>query len=121
MLFKNKNVSWLVGINILLFLFYACTHERSEISPCEGVNSSYAQSIAPIIQTRCALPGCHNGDSVSVGNFSNYDEIKIRVDNGQFKIKVFDTKSMPPASLPALPSGEYNKLKCWFDSGAPNN
>jgi hypothetical protein len=110
------------------FIFYilacyctSCTHEKTELNPCENVDVNYTQSISPIIQTHCALSGCHNGDSTSVGNFSEYSEIKLRVDNGQFKIKVFDTQSMPPIGQPALTSEEFNKLKCWYDAGALNN
>ena len=82
---------------------------------------SYKDQLIPLFNTKCALSGCHNGDSTSVGNFNEYAEIKMRVDNGQFKIKMFDSKSMPPISQPPLTSEEYNKLKCWFDAGAPNN
>ncbi len=101
--------------------FISCTNKKLDLNPCENVNIKYAQSIAPLIQTHCALPGCHNGDSTSVGNFNEYSEIKMRVDNGQFKIKLFDTQSMPPITRPPLTSEEYNQLKCWFDAGASNN
>ena len=122
LLFKiNKSHNRLFVLYILTLYFSACTHKKIELNPCENVNIKYAQSIAPLIQTHCALPGCHNGDSTSVGNFNEYNEIKIRVENGQFKIKLFDTKSMPPITQPALSSEDFNKLKCWFDAGALNN
>lgn len=122
MLFKIKeSANNLFALFILAFYFSACTYKKVELDPCENVNSKYTQDISPLIQTHCALSGCHNGDSTSVGNFNEYAEIKMRVENGQFKIKVFDSKSMPPISQPSLTSEEYNKLKCWFDAGAPNN
>ena len=122
MLFKiKKGANCLFAFYIFAILFSACSYKKVELNPCENANSNYAQSISPLIQVHCALSGCHNGDSTSVGNFNEYAEIKMRVDNGQFKLKVFDSKSMPPVSQPSLPSEEYNKLKCWFDAGAPNN
>lgn len=114
---KNKN--------LLLFLFLlnicACTYEKSEPLLCDNVNSNYTQSVVPIILTRCAVSGCHNGDSTSVGNFKNYMELKERVNNGLFNSKVIVEKSMPPPTVPALKKEEYLILKCWYDSGAPNN
>ena len=122
LLFKiNQYVNYLFAFCLLSILFSSCTYKKVDLNPCDTVNSNYDISISPLIQTHCALSGCHNGDSTSVGNFNLYTEIKMRVDNGQFKIKMFDSKSMPPASQPSLTSEEYNKLKCWFDAGAPNN
>lgn len=123
MLFKNnKSANWLFAYYILAILLSACTYKKVEsANPCENVNSKYAQSIVSIIQTRCAIPGCHNGDSTSVGNFNNYAEIKMRVDNGQFKLRVLDARSMPPITQPLLTSEDYSKLKCWYEAGAPNN
>ncbi len=122
MLFKiNKKPYSLYVLYILAFYFSSCTSKKLDLDPCESVNIKYAESISPLIQTRCALPGCHNGDSISVGDFNDYTEIKMRVDNGQFKLKVFDTRSMPPMTQPTLTSEEFNKLKCWFEAGALNN
>ncbi len=106
---------------ISAFIISSCTYDKAEISPCENADAKYGQDIAPLVATRCALSGCHNGDSISVGNFNNYAEIKLRVDNGQFKSTVIDSRSMPPVNKPALSGDEFNKLKCWFDAGAPNN
>jgi hypothetical protein len=88
---------------------------------CDTVNSDYTESVALLIQTRCALSGCHIGDSVSVGNFNNYSEIKERVDNGTFREKVIDSKTMPPSTKPPLSTQEYTIFKCWFEKGGPNN
>ncbi len=121
-LFKiNRGADCLSIFFILAIFISSCTYKKLDINPCDNVSSNYTKSISPLIKTHCALSGCHNGDSISVGDFNEYTEIKMRVDNGQFKIKVFDSKLMPPASQPSLASEDYNKLKCWFDAGAPNN
>jgi hypothetical protein len=112
----------------LFFIFFlpllSCTYSKKaelQLPLCATVNSSYSQNIAPLIATRCALSGCHNSDSIPLGNFNNYISIKKRVDNGLFKTKVLDTKLMPPFSQPALTTEEYNKLNCWYQAGAPPN
>ena len=123
LLFKNnRSANWLFAFYILTILLSSCTYRKVEsANPCENVNSKYAQGIAPLIQTRCAIAACHNGDGNSVGNFNNYAEIKLRVDNGQFKLRVIDARAMPPVTQPSLTSEEFIKLKCWFDAGGPNN
>ena len=122
LLFKNK-----IGVRDFFLIFtvtilhLGCTYDNLELNPCESVDVKYTESIAPLIQTSCALSGCHNGDSTSVGNFNLYDEVKMRVENGQFKLKVIDSKSMPPTTQPPLTSKQFTLLKCWIDAGAPNN
>lgn len=122
MLFKNrKRGKRFFSISIFSLLLNGCTYDNLELDPCENRNVKYAESIAPLIQTRCALSGCHNGDSTSVGDFNLFDEVKMRVDNGQFKLKVLDIKSMPPTTQPPLTTEQFNLLKCWIEVGAPNN
>lgn len=122
MLFKNNiGRKHLFSITIVALLFNGCTYDNLELDPCDIINVKYAESIAPIIQTSCALPACHNGDSNSVGNFHLYEEVKMRVENGQFKLKVFESKTMPPSTQPPLTSEQFNLLKCWVEVGAPNN
>jgi hypothetical protein len=118
--FKTKvRVKSLHVLYAITVLISSCTYKKAELNLCDGVK--YSVNIVPLVQTHCALAGCHNGDSMSVGDFNNYTDIKMRVDNGQFKIKVIDTQSMPPPSRPSLTSNEFNLLKCWFEAGAPEN
>ena len=99
---------------------FSCTHDKGNVPLCDNVNSSYSQSVGPLIQTRCAIPACHDG-STYIGNFNNYSEVKAYIDNGIFKVKVIDMKNMPPSSQPPLSTEEFNKLKCWYENGGPNN
>ena len=122
MLFKNRESAIrLIVFSIPVILLASCTYKKQEINPCEGINSNYSQNIAPLIQIHCALSGCHNGDSTSVGNFKLYEELKTRVDNGQFETRVILSKSMPPFTRPPLSEEDFATLKCWFEGGAPND
>jgi len=111
------------SLYIIFFILigtFSCTYDKADVPVCDNTNASYSQSIAPLIQTRCAIPGCHDG-SLFVGNFNNYSDVKNYIDNGIFKVKVIDMKTMPPPSQPPLTTQEYNKLKCWFENGGQNN
>lgn len=108
------------AVAFLLLAALSCTSDKGEIPVCDTVNSSYSQSIVPIMQSSCAIPSCHDGSSY-IGNFSDYTQIKYWVDNGFFRSKVIDTKTMPPTNRPPLTVQEYNKIKCWLENGALNN
>jgi len=118
---KKFGTSFYVLVLIIVISLNTCTYTKLDPPLCNPVNSSYSKSIAPLIQSHCAITGCHNGGPTSVGNYNNYLEIKARVDNGKFKIRVIDTKTMPPISQPPLTDDEYTKLKCWYDAGAQDN
>jgi len=106
-------------IGLLFLALESCEYYNTDVilkSNCESV--SYKKEISPIIQSHCANSGCHVA-GFQQGNFTCYDSLKMKIDNGAFKLRVFDTKSMPPLSK--LNEIEFQKIKCWFDSGARNN
>jgi hypothetical protein len=86
---------------------------------CDTV--TYAKSIQPIIQTQCAIQGCHVSGGSGPTNFSTYAGVKLDVDNGNLKKRMIDGN---PSIMPAsgkLPDAMINKVQCWLDAGAPNN
>jgi hypothetical protein len=79
--------------------------------------TSYNNDIKTIVQTSCAVSGCHvSGGSApfvlgSVSNVQNHaSEIKTATANG----------SMPKSGTP-LTQAQKDKIACWVDDGAPNN
>jgi hypothetical protein len=104
----------------LVVATFSCTYDKGDLPLCDTVNASYSQSIALIIQNKCATAGCHLG-SAYIGDLSTYQGIKNKVDNGTFHLRVFELKVMPPITQPQLTAEEYQKLRCWYDAGAPNN
>ena len=85
---------------------------------CSTINSSYSSGILPVINANCTSSGCHNAGSVN-GDFTIYAGIKLKVDNGSINNRVVVQKNMPPSG--ALSVDNLNKIKCWLNSGAPNN
>ena len=112
-------------LSFLLFLnLAACTNNKKDepkplpASECEAI--TYTASVVPIIQQNCTTPFCHDANSVN-GNFNNYEELKVRVNDGRFKNSVIDgnTPVMPPTGK--LPDAQIRILQCWLNNGAPKN
>ncbi len=91
--------------------------EPDPIPPCRA---NYASDIKTIVQAKCAISGCHDGNSAVVA-FTTYAPLKERADNGRIKSYLFELKIMPPASATQLTEDEKKLMQCWLDNGAPEN
>jgi hypothetical protein len=122
----NKKV-FLIGFSSLFFLFYfSCTKEKGKPSSTSGVTQSFCDSlnvkfstdINPLIQSNCALPGCHNATAAGGVDFTpGYSSI----DTSRIRARVLDGNPsfMPPGN--PLPTIDRQKIECWLKAGAPNN
>jgi hypothetical protein len=109
----------LLGVGLL---FNSCYNDKEELLYPDGVNCStigaqYTANVSPIIQTRCAIGGCHDAGSINgPGELTSYDKIK----NAAVKIRsAVVSRLMPQGS--SLTTTEIKIISCWVDSGAPNN
>ncbi len=84
---------------------------------CNVVNARFATDINPIIQTKCAISGCHN--SAMAGGVRYTDYASIQANAARINARVVVTKDMPTTG--PLSDADINKLKCWIQAGAPNN
>ena len=90
---------------------------------CTSVSTSYANDIEPIISNSCALSGCHVA-GFSRGDFTNYEGLKAKVDDGSVKTRAIDQMNMPPANSSGPTSLNDNQLELltyWIEAGAPEN
>ena len=77
--------------------------------------TSWSTDIYPVIETYCALSGCHNGSArVDLRPYNN-----ARTYAQQIKSMTQD-RSMPYDGTP-LKQSDIDKIACWVDDGAPNN
>ena len=112
----------------LLFLTYctvgivACNKETNTTEPEQPApcHATYVADIKTIVNAKCAISGCHDGNSGIIG-FKEYTPLKERADNGRIKSYVIELKIMPPATAPQLTDNEKKLIKCWLDNGAPEN
>jgi len=83
---------------------------------------SFAEDVLPIIQTKCAVSGCHNGDMGPDLTWTDFDQFHARAESGLVKYRVTN-HIMPPSYSPAGPLSQeqINTIACWADQGALNN
>ena len=98
-----------------LVSFLSCTKDKFETDPCLTV--SYAETVRPLVETKCALTGCHV-PGFQPGDFTSYDVLKKKADEGKIQTMVFTLGNMPP--VVKLTGEEKARLKCWIESGARN-
>jgi hypothetical protein len=79
--------------------------------------TSYNDDIVPIINTNCAVSGCHDGNS-SPPDWTDLALVQENAEN--IKTRTTDG-SMPPPGKPDLQPTEIQAIACWVDDGALNN
>jgi hypothetical protein len=101
---------------LLLLVLSACTYENElekyGIRDC--TDATFSQSIQPIIQSKCALSGCHV-NSTGLPDFTDFENIKSRAAGIKSRTS---SGNMPPASSGiSLTRAEIDAISCWVDQG----
>jgi uncharacterized membrane protein len=100
--------------------------------PCDPGTVYFVNQVLPILQSNCAIPGCHDAATASDGVIlSNYDDIintgkvKAGKPNDSKIIKVMTESGgdrMPPENWgPALTPEQIAIISTWISQGAKNN
>lgn len=77
---------------------------------------SFDAQIKPIINTKCALSGCHNGDNGANRNWTVFSNVKANAAN----IKTLTgNRTMPQTG--SLTQDQIDLIACWVDDGAQDN
>ncbi|MGC3948381.1 MAG: SprB repeat-containing protein [Chryseolinea sp.] len=79
--------------------------------------TSYDKDIKPIIETSCAVSGCHVTGGAAPIVFNSVASVQSHA--GQIKT-VTANGSMPKSGTP-LTQAQKDRIACWVDDGAPNN
>jgi hypothetical protein len=109
----------------LLFVFaisailFGCYYDNEEeLYPKAPLPASlkvtYESHIKNIMNTSCALSGCHisGGGQIDLSNFSN---TLLIADNGKLEDRVILQRNMPPSG--PLSSDDQNLIKRWLETG----
>jgi len=107
-------------MSLFVALVACVSHDFPEYE-CDDAYS-FSDDIRPIIETKCAVSGCHNGDRGEDLNWNNFDQFHKRAESGLVKFRVTHG-IMPPSNSPAGPltREQINAIACWSDQGARNN
>lgn len=116
---------WLVGS---LTVFCGCRHADDDVvapapEACDTSAVTYSGRIVPIMQARCALPGCHVQGGNGTGNFTTYAGVLSQVQNGNLVSAVQRTAGaipMPPDGS-MIPACDIAAIVAWVNAGAPEN
>jgi len=80
---------------------------------------SFAATIQPIINTNCAISGCHDGSRGDTPDWS--DKSNVIANASRIKSQT-SAKTMPPSSSDrSLTDEQIDLIACWADDGAPDN
>jgi len=93
-----------------------CTFVK-EVTIAKGETGvSFDTQIKPIINTKCALSGCHNGDNGANRNWTVFSNVKANAAN----IKTLTgNRTMPQTG--SLTQDQIDLIACWVDDGAKDN
>jgi uncharacterized membrane protein len=107
----------------LAFLAGACAYEQEDSlfekqeDDC-ATPVAFNTHIAPIIQTNCALSGCHAVGGVEP-EFTSFEQVKARANEVKQQTQ---SRQMPPASSGrSLSQEEIRMIACWVNKGAPED
>lgn len=103
-------------------IFSSCSKDKNGTPTftvdCSTVtNKAFAANVSPLIQSRCAIAGCHaTGSGNGPGALTTHAQISAA--SSRIRTAVANG-SMPQGS--SLTTAEKNSIVCWIDSGSPNN
>jgi hypothetical protein len=113
----------------------ACTSDKlPEPEPpelCDTLQVSYNLQVKEIIDTYCAISGCHRAGSVAPGNYTSYIGLDPFLNDNEFKRYVVDLKNDPDLGMPPdwdtnpgpkdLTPEHFDILVCWIENGYPED
>lgn len=94
-----------------------CPSVIGVVVPHASTGVSYALDVNPILQTNCAVSGCHNGSLGDSRDWRNYNTVKANAQNIETRT---GNKSMPPGGH-GLTQDQIQLIACWVNDGANNN
>jgi len=106
---------------VCLFQFLSCTKNDEPLTgACSGTAGPLFLAVRSIIQTNCAISGCHTGVNAQNGiNFSENCTIVAQKD--RIKVRAVDQagtgQQMPPPPNPPLSAADRQKITDWVNAG----
>lgn len=92
----------------------------SGTTTCDTTGITYTADIQALVNTSCALSGCHDAATAS-GSYAlnSYANVKVIADNGRFLATI--TSGTMPKNASKLDDCSISKVRSWIRDGAPEN
>lgn len=108
-----------VALSVCVLIVEGCRSDKIVPSSQECSNVVfYSMDIRPLILTHCAVSNCHV-QGFQPGDFTRYQPLKDKADNGRLHLFVLEVKNMPPGG--SMTEEERQMIGCWIEQGSPNN
>ncbi|HEX2535683.1 MAG TPA: c-type cytochrome domain-containing protein, partial [Chitinophagaceae bacterium] len=141
-MYRKKNTIPVAFVFMTVCLLVACRHEPFDApagsdpsvpsATCSSDTVYFAQQVLPILQSNCALGGCHDAATRRDGvELTSYDRVMATAgirpgDPDDSKLFEMITESdaedrMPPPPRPALTADQKALIGKWIGQGARNN
>lgn len=121
-----------IAISLMLFPTACTTDKLPEPEPpelCDTLKVSYNLQIKDIIDTNCAIPGCHRQGTQAPGNYTSFSSLEPFLTEREFKRFVVDFRNDPDIGMPPnwptnpgpkdLTQEEFDIVSCWIEAGYP--
>lgn len=118
---RKLQAYFLSTLSLGLIVIDSCVYHDFPQTVCRE-EISFANDVRPIILTKCAVSGCHNGDMGPDLNWTDFAQFHKRAESGLVKYRVTN-RIMPPSFTQAGPlsQDQIDMIACWTDQGARNN
>jgi len=119
---KTSYLSYLLFFVLVGMIFFetSCDNAKTPVVICNG-DPTYDNEIAPIINTKCAIAGCHISGTGTPGVFQDYDGMLpyLNTESNSIKDRVVETKDMPLGF--SLSDTDLELIRCWVEGGYLEN
>jgi len=98
---------------------------------CDTLKVSYNLQIKDIIDTNCAIPGCHRQGTQAPGNYTSFASLEPFLTEREFERFVVDFRNDPDIGMPPnwptnpgpkdLTQEEFDIVSCWIEAGYPED
>lgn len=111
---------------IAFLLLTSCAKENAQdlftITTCDTSNVTYSKVVNPIIQSKCAIAGCHVKGSSSGYDYTTIGDLQKVAKSGQLLKAINHTGSIQmPKDAPKLDDCTIAKITIWVREGALEN
>lgn len=120
----------ILALSAFLLVLSSCYKDNAEDmypgsggSSCDTTNVTFAATIKPVLDARCATAGCHAGAATTGIDLSTHSGAAAVASSGQLldAINQNGQAAAMPQGQPKLDDCTIAKITKWVNDGAPNN